>query len=1016
MGFLKKKGGVKKAVGLTLLLVGLVYFYLSGGFGLLLTIISGFKFGGIFTPEGFEEKEVSGSKIVYEISEVKPIEIYETFCPGKNNPNSNFGWDSYYGFCFCKELWSGGYERCAEECEKYGAVMVNGSISWTDADLYCKKVKGYNYGEYGHEKITLTLSLKAKNKEIPPNATISIPIEVNAKANDLFYWIEHQVEWWCIPPPIVQRKYSQETIETNCHNAKERHRIKTWDDVVFKIFVDGKFVKEYSSATLNGHWLRPRDFQLVKRGCSSFGCWDSHAKRDFIFNITLSKEELEKAGIYYGGYHTVRIDYEVVKSNLSEVLAIEVKGYNGEVKKKYLVSSLTGTLLDGLQFYKEPDECTIPPGYALVTEDFKGGTTISKSSFTRPVVAFCNSYPIMKMDSSGKTLNKYSTKELELLRDGSYVTVPSGEVWKIMYVAKISDLTRACKPGEYVDENGNCIPLPAFEYYCSSGTYDPDKHACLVQPVTRCIEGSYNEETGMCEKIISPEEVIIRCPEGSELKVLDDGTKVCIFEPVPICEKGVLTQDELGREICAYFPEVVNLAGSQKNIEVGEIPDELHVRTYTCPVVDGRMIFIETFAGGKEVNKYSFRYPVNFFCKVHPVIITTADGRTYKRSDIYDRIVAGETLTIPEDETWTFFYVGYANQQLPLVCKDGALRITEDKIECVVQPGIVHVCSEGQFDPVRGLCVVQPESKAVCESGYYDAEKKVCIWHPPLQAVCEKGLYNPDTKLCEWKPKTIIECEGNYDEERGVCVVTPTTIIKCQRGYYDEKADVCRYTPKEEIVCKEPYVYNPQTQKCEYRPPEKVKCEMGVWNEQTQACEYAGEIRYVCEEGTFDKATKTCIVKPPIYYKCERGTYNKDRGVCEYTPVAEAKCERGKYDPATDKCIYIPREYVICEGVYDEKTGRCIVKMTPEYECDGEIVGDKCIIRPEPKIICPGKSHWDEEQKACILEGEVKIVCPEGSELVDGECVSRKALVVSYDAMQIISGAMIIVGAVLLFL
>ncbi|MHA1685163.1 MAG: hypothetical protein ACTSYD_02020, partial [Candidatus Heimdallarchaeaceae archaeon] len=866
MGFFKKKKEMKKTVGITLVVVGLVFFFLSGGIGFIFSLVRGAHFGAIFTPEGFEGKEISGSKTIYEINEVKPIPVTSAFCPGKDNPSSAFGWNPYYNYCYCKDVHSGGWDKCSKECGRYGAGIAQKSLSFTTSH-YCEKTHGYNYGDYDYKKVTLFIGVNAKNKEIPPNTPINIQIQVNARANEEFYWLRHQVDWWCSPPPVVQRSYSQKDIENNCKEAKEKYRIKTWNDVVFKIFVDNKLVKEYPSKD-EPHWLKPDAFNLVKAGCDSTHCWGNYAEKNYSFNLKLSKEELKNAGIYYGGYHKVKVEYEIVKENLEEVVKMEVKGHNGEVKKKYLVSSLAGVLLDGLEFYKEPDECTIPPGYALVTEDFKAGTTISENTFVRPVVAFCNSYPIMKMDISSKTLNEYSTEELELLRDKSYVTVPSGETWKIMYVAEISSLTKACKPGEYVDENENCIPLPSFEYYCTSGTYDPDRHACLVQAVTRCLEGSYNEITGMCEKIISSDEVIIQCPEDSELKVLEDGTKVCVFEPVPYCEMGVLTENELGKQICAYFPEIVNLAEGQQSVEIGEIPDKLHVRTYTCPLVNGRMIYIETFAGGKEVNKYSFRYPVNFFCKVHPVIITTANGKTYKKVDIYDRIVAGETLTIPEDETWTFFYVGYANQQLPLVCKNGALRITEDKIECVVQPGIVHVCSEGQFDPTKGLCVIQPESRAVCESGYYDAEKKVCIWHPPLQAVCEKGLYNPDTGFCEWKPKTVVECEGSYDKERGVCIVVPTTVIKCQRGYYDEKADVCRYTPKEEIVCKEPYVYNPQMQKCEYKPPEDVVCEKGVYNPVTKLCEWKPAVEAECEKGVYDEERGVCIVTPAVKIVC----------------------------------------------------------------------------------------------------------------------------------------------------
>ena len=254
------------------------------------------------------------------------------------------------------------------------------------------------------------------------------------------------------------------------------------------------------------------------------------------------------------------------------------------------------------------------------------------------------------------------------------------------------------------------------------------------------------------------------------------------------------------------------------------------VCTEECPLPEGYMLAIETFNPG-TINIQSTRYPVQDFCLKHPAIIT--DNKTkqsYTDASIYYKLVDGKSVTIPEGQTLTLFYILKVNEQIPIICSEG-YNVNQEK--CGISTGVVHICSEGQFDPERGICVIQPET--VCEKGYYDVKEKVCVWHPPLQAICEKGIYNPDTGNCEYTPEVEGVCDvGFYDPTKGVCLVKAEKIeYECPEGStWDSNREAC-ISKQFEVFC----------QKGEYKDgvcvwqPEEMRIEVGKYDIGEQGLE-----------------------------------------------------------------------------------------------------------------------------------------------------------------------------------
>jgi len=414
---------------------------------------------------------------------------------------------------------------------------------------------------------------------------------------------------------------------------------------------------------------------------------------------------------------------------------------------------------------------------------------------------------------------------------------------------------------------------------------------------------------------------------------------------------------------------------------------------YSCVQGDNYLLAMETFAGPQDISLYSTRYPVKSFCLEHPAIIT--DSR-YKGStttaEIYEKLLRGEVLHIPETQTWTLFYIFYNDGSVPMACPEGAYDVKNNR--CVNVTGIVYFCSEGTFDPSIGACVVTPEQKIICPQGRYDASQDACIYNPPIQAVCEKGDYNSVTGKCEYYPDTEAVCqEGTqFNSVTGKCEYYPDVVAICPSGtVWNKDNDRCEYTPDIAYVCDSGFTYNPETEKCEYRPPESILCKEGyIYNSEKNTCEMTPESKIICgSDYVYNPVTRMCEKYPEAVIICSEGfTYNPLTGKCEKRVPTEYLCD-GEFDPITKKCtreVMPDIEYVCKKGVLYQnpvtKVYSCVYE--PEYtpKCtrgyyDAEL--DKCVYTPQTHAVCSEGDYYDAYRDICIHQPDTEIVCISGS-------------------------------------
>ncbi len=263
------------------------------------------------------------------------------------------------------------------------------------------------------------------------------------------------------------------------------------------------------------------------------------------------------------------------------------------------------------------------------------------------------------------------------------------------------------------------------------------------------------------------------------------------------------------------FVQTLNFAGMSKvpvrfttsaqNLEIKFFGFKI---PFSCEQSGEELLGLESFVGGRTLSITDLRFQPTKFCLDHPAIITSEDesGST-STAEIYQRLSQGEVLNIPQEQTWTVFYIFYNDGSIPQSCPDEFYDVEKEK--CIDLTGIVQFCSEGTFDPNSGTCTVTPEVRFVCEIGRFDEKQQVCIFNPPNQAVCDIGRYNSITGKCE-------------------------------------------FTPEHEFICEENYVYNPTTNVCEGRPLSVIDCGGLSFNPQTGLCEGSGDEVLECPEGTVE--------------------------------------------------------------------------------------------------------------------------------------------------------------------
>jgi len=465
------------------------------------------------------------------------------------------------------------------------------------------------------------------------------------------------------------------------------------------------------------------------------------------------------------------------------------------------------------------------------------------------------------------------------------------------------------------------------------------------------------------------------------------------------CLNGVCLQTEcsIGDEKCegtTYYTCISNKWVSQGKV-IGKCS---YSEKYTLG--ENQLVAMESFYGGSTISRTSTRYPVINFVSILPTIIMDSTSNSVMTDKtIYTTLDNGGTYQIPLDQTWSLFYIIENNYQLPTVCD---VVNVETGLCTSINPGIVTICSEGQFDASLGLCVIQPESSIVCpEGGRYDTSQGLCVFNPPLQAVCpEETVYNVNTEKCEYTPATSAICDGDYiyNSVTNKCEKYPESQINCPSSYaYDLSTDKCLKYPSTLTICPVGSIYSSSSNSCEYTPSSTYVCQTGfTYNSNTNKCEYIPSQEIICGIGTYDSTKNVCIYEPQTSAVCNKGVLTQigdNNYACIYTPETIEKCPTGStYNIETDKCERFPSSSYICEsgfeyneetsmcevnvqivclqGTYDDSKKACVYSPNMEYLCiNGELTysgGDaKCIITPEASIVCPEFWTYNSQTDKC---------------------------------------------------
>jgi len=188
----------------------------------------------------------------------------------------------------------------------------------------------------------------------------------------------------------------------------------------------------------------------------------------------------------------------------------------------------------------------------------------------------------------------------------------------------------------------------------------------------------------------------------------------------------------------------------------------------SCGFGPNDLLASQTFAGGSSFNIvdfYSSQYPIKKLCAGLPTIITRPTGTDSDTfNTVYQQLVSGAQVVVPNDQTYTIFYVFDNSDGLVSTACDveqDVFNINEG--QCVPRGGIVNVCSQGQLSEKNGVISCVVENQPVCNLGVLlqdDNGNYYCKYTPPLEQICERGTLDVTTGTC-LAPLSLVCPEGS---------------------------------------------------------------------------------------------------------------------------------------------------------------------------------------------------------------------------------------------------------------
>jgi len=207
-----------------------------------------------------------------------------------------------------------------------------------------------------------------------------------------------------------------------------------------------------------------------------------------------------------------------------------------------------------------------------------------------------------------------------------------------------------------------------------------------------------------------------------------------------------------------------------------QIDEDLHLRGDVCPLLQSHQIVTETFPAGTSVSADSLDPEPSFFCTKHPVLVTDSSGeQTGFNTDPYRSIVDGESVEVPEGETWTLYWTIDVNESdVSKICEEGSYNTSSGA--CERTPGVTHNCGQGVYNPSTGSCIVEAEAKNICDVGRFNSEFEKCQYEPDANDQCSVGYFDNATSSCLAPSNVVLECPDDAVEEDGECRVEPAVV------------------------------------------------------------------------------------------------------------------------------------------------------------------------------------------------------------------------------------------------
>jgi len=421
-----------------------------------------------------------------------------------------------------------------------------------------------------------------------------------------------------------------------------------------------------------------------------------------------------------------------------------------------------------------------------------------------------------------------------------------------------------------------------------------------------------------------------------------------------------------------------------------------------CTFAQNDLLVGESFAGGQTINKFSLRYPIKSFCRAHPTIITHDATKTSETStNVPEQLLNGSSVTISSGDTMTIFYVIENNYQLPTICDSNnnlALDVNSNLSigTCKSTLGFAYICSQGQYDALRGVCVVQPQSQTICAQGVYDVLSGMCIYNPPINVDCGSNscFYSVDRNICSCYTQNEFVCPTGFTLKQ------PTQTQCTQIG---GTWQICPQCPIDKICPSE--ICSPQCsigQKCTWDSPLITDCQHANATIINNQCHINGITVTVCPTGTtYNGNLDRCISTPATVDKCSDGstpTINNITGAKECIKLVPTitLCNTNGAVIVDNKCYINGTQTIVCPTGATIVNGQCYINGAVIVSCPAgyTLTNGKCYTNGTTITVCPSGSAFDALLNKCVYAPAVTTVCSDGALVVKNpttgkdECIS----------------------------